>query len=133
MNLFLTVAQALVNLRANKLRSVLTMLGLVIGVSSVILLVSLVDGARVSVVKEFERLGSNQIQVGYAPSEKEKRKAARTIEGLNMEDVRAIRTECDLVLRVSPMVGAGGAERVRYGGQEVDNVKTTASGRATRL
>ena len=62
---------ALASLRANKLRSFLTMLGIIIGVGSVIVMVSLVEGARFQVIKEFEELGSNLIFAVYAPEQRE--------------------------------------------------------------
>ncbi len=119
MNLFRTISQALVNLRANKLRSLLTMLGVIIGVSSVILLVSLVDGARSSVQGELEKLGSNLIIIAFDPSDKEVKKTARKIEGLTLEDADAIRAECDLVghLCAQNVLGRG---KARFGEREAD-------------
>ncbi len=50
-------------LRVNKVRSILTMLGIIIGVAAVILLVSLGSGLQKYITKEFESLGSNLIFV----------------------------------------------------------------------
>ena len=49
---------------ANKLRAALTMLGVVIGVASVIAMLALGNGARAAVDATFQSLGANQIQVG---------------------------------------------------------------------
>ncbi len=54
---------AVVAIRTNKTRSVLTTLGIVIGVASVILLVSIGNGLQNFVSKEFEALGSNSLFV----------------------------------------------------------------------
>ncbi|MDD5747546.1 MAG: ABC transporter permease [Actinomycetota bacterium] len=51
------------SLRANKMRSALTMLGVIIGVSSVILLVALGSGARAEITQALQGLGSNLIMV----------------------------------------------------------------------
>jgi len=89
------------SLRANRLRSVLTVLGIVIGVGSVMGRMSLVEGARANVVKEFDSLGASTIFVVYAPEEKTVRKR-RTFRGLTLDDAEAIRQGCDLVSTVSP-------------------------------
>ena len=52
------------NVAANKLRAVLTMLGVVIGVASVIAMLALGNGARAAVDATFQSLGANQIQLG---------------------------------------------------------------------
>ena len=54
---------ALKALRANKLRSILTALGIIIGVAAVIIVVSLVQGLERSVLKQIERAGSQTLFV----------------------------------------------------------------------
>jgi len=54
---------ALKALRANKLRSMLTTLGIIIGVAAVIIVVSLVQGLERSVLKQIERAGSQTLFV----------------------------------------------------------------------
>ena len=49
---------------ANPLRAALTMLGVVIGVASVIAMLALGNGARAAVDATFQSLGANQIQIG---------------------------------------------------------------------
>ncbi|MBU0619272.1 ABC transporter permease [Patescibacteria group bacterium] len=58
-----TVRLALGSLKSNKLRSFLTMLGIIIGVASVILLVSIGSGLKQYITQQFEELGSNLIMV----------------------------------------------------------------------
>lgn len=58
-----SISMALENIKSNKLRSFLTMLGIMIGVSSVIGLVTIVQGVTGSVMKEFEGLGAGTISV----------------------------------------------------------------------
>jgi putative ABC transport system permease protein len=60
-NLFDLIKNAFIALRANKLRSLLTMLGVIIGVSSVILLVSIGQGLQKYISDQFESLGSNMV------------------------------------------------------------------------
>jgi putative ABC transport system permease protein len=63
MKLLESIYTALRALRANKMRSLLTMLGVIIGVGSVILLVSLGSGARSEITSSIQGLGSNLIIV----------------------------------------------------------------------
>jgi len=61
--LFETFKLALITLRANKARSILTMLGVIIGVTSVILLVSIGSGLKTYITGQLEGLGSNLLMV----------------------------------------------------------------------
>lgn len=61
--LFEVISISLRALRANKLRSALTMLGVIIGVASVIILVSIGSGLKNYITKEIESLGSNLLMV----------------------------------------------------------------------
>ena len=63
MDIFEFLKLALRSLRANKLRSLLTMLGIIIGVASVILLVSIGTGMQEYITNTFSSLGSNMIFV----------------------------------------------------------------------
>ena len=63
MNLRESLKIALSALRTNKLRSFLTMLGIIIGVMSIVLLLSLGAGLQKSITREFEKLGTNAIYV----------------------------------------------------------------------
>jgi putative ABC transport system permease protein len=91
-NVLESVWVALDTLRANKLRSFLTMLGVIIGVMAVVVMVAMIEGARANVVKEFEKLGSDLIIIVFDPSERMKRgNQGGTVEGLDMQDLEAIR------------------------------------------
>jgi len=63
MNVFQSVRVALQSLMANKLRSGLTMLGMIIGVGAVIALVAAGTGAQAQVAERFESLGSNLLVI----------------------------------------------------------------------
>lgn len=63
MNFSQAVKLAIAGIRANKMRSFLTMLGVIIGVSAVIILVSVGQGSAKQVTGQIESLGSNLISV----------------------------------------------------------------------
>jgi len=63
MNFLLNIKEALISLSANKMRSLLTILGIVIGVASVIALLSIGEGAGSSITGEIESIGTNVIYI----------------------------------------------------------------------
>ena len=79
---------ALDTLRTHKLRSFLTMLGVIFGVMAVVVMVALIEGARASVIEVFEKLGSDVIIVAFDPSERIRREErGGTVEGLTVADL----------------------------------------------
>ncbi|MCI0555622.1 MAG: ABC transporter permease, partial [Anaerolineae bacterium] len=74
---------------ANKLRAALTMLGVVIGVASVIAMLALGNGARAAVDATFQSLGANQIQIGqrFATDDGELKPMGKTLTFLDGLDI----------------------------------------------
>src|SRR5213595_272235 len=58
-----SIKMALRSIKSNKLRSVLTMLGIIIGVSSVIVLVSIAQGSTKNVTSQINSLGTNLLTI----------------------------------------------------------------------
>ncbi|MFF0307144.1 ABC transporter permease [Streptosporangium sp. NPDC004379] len=119
---------ALRGLAANKLRSFLTTLGILIGVAAVILLVAFGEGASRSVQQNIQRLGSNTLTVsasfagggpgGFAGGRGGGGGGPRTqARQLTLDDARALtdRAQVPSVRSVSPVVTANGTAAV-YGG-----------------
>ncbi len=94
------------NLLLHKLRSFLTMLGIVFGVASVIAMLSIGEGASKSALDEIRRLGSSNIIIqSKKPVEDEAATNVRTmlsIYGLTYEDERRIEKTFDAVERIAP-------------------------------
>lgn len=94
-------------LTANKVRTSLTMLGIIIGISSVIIMVAIGQGAQASIQTSIQSIGSNLIMVtpgasrniGYGVSTG--RGSAKT---LTMKDIEAISAEITNIKAVSPEV-----------------------------
>ena len=95
--------QAFATFRAHKMRTFLTMFGIVWGIASVILLVGLGLGFSVDQKKHLETLGKDLVIVwgGRTSSQVGGRAAGREIQ-LNVDDAHLIRNECYLVKNVSP-------------------------------
>ena len=67
MSLLMIIRIALRALTRNKMRSVLTMLGIIIGVAAVIAMVSIGQGAQASVQEQIANVGTNLLFVGAVP------------------------------------------------------------------
>src|SRR4249919_854238 len=82
----------------NKMRTLLTMLGMIIGVSAVITLVALGNGARMVVEEQITNGGANQVTVNPGSTNQGgARGGAGTTSSLTVEDAAAIRAEIPAV------------------------------------
>jgi putative ABC transport system permease protein len=114
MSLFLeSLRSALAAIRAHRLRSFLTSLGIIIGVASVITVVSLIQGLSKSVSDQFEGLGGNGLTV--RPHNEFKDMMRGKVNYLRFEDVEQLRTRVDGIRSLSPLFNPGFSE-VRYTG-----------------
>jgi putative ABC transport system permease protein len=94
-------------LSKNKLRSGLTVLGVVIGIAAVTTMVSLGQGASKLVQNQFQNLGSNIILV--LPASRESGGVRQgTVATLTQADADALATECPSIMAVSPLIGTSG-------------------------
>jgi putative ABC transport system permease protein len=108
-----TVRTALGGIVANKLRSGLTILGMTIGVASVIVLIAVGNGSSKAVQASIEGLGSNVLMVMATPSIGGTGETTPPIS-LTVEDAEALqsRTQAPDVASASPVVNAGDATLV---------------------
>ncbi|MEE9591758.1 MAG: ABC transporter permease [Thermodesulfobacteriota bacterium] len=103
MLLWKVIKVALRSIMANKMRSFLTMLGIIIGVGAVIAMISIGEGAKKQVTESIQRFGTNLLRVRPG--------AARighirtgSVETLTIEDAEAIKKEIPHVMLVAPQV-----------------------------
>jgi putative ABC transport system permease protein len=124
MSLLNTVLAALHGITANKLRAVLTALGVIIGVASVIATLALGNGARAAVEARFRFLGSDQIQISakYAMEDGE---LVPFGKNLSYEDGLLMPKAVGLVDRVEMSVHGDG--KVRRGRIVLDTTVTGVS------
>ncbi len=116
-----SAAMAVDTLRTNKLRSALTILGVSVGVITLIFMVSIIQGLNKAFAEQIESLGSNTIFIskfepsfGRPPSSEELHR-----KDLTIEDADALRREAPSVAGVSParrMIAA----TVRYNDKQTD-------------
>lgn len=120
-NLLRIAVRALVR---NRLRAILTMLGIIIGVASVIAMLALGEGSKRSMREEMSSMGTNMIMV--MPNFMRRggvSLGSSASQAMKMTDVTAIRNEASNIAAVSPEVRASG--QVIYGNQ---NTQTTIYG-----
>jgi putative ABC transport system permease protein len=96
MNIFESVKTALSSIKANKMRAFLTMLGIIIGISSVITIVSLGQGGQSAITSEFEKLGSASVTIKVSGSE------AQSTDYITLEDVKQIKQRIESIKYASP-------------------------------
>jgi len=90
----------------NVMRSLLTMLGIVIGVSAVIVMVAVGAGARELIGAQIRSIGSNLILVvPGASTQSGARMGAASVHSLTAEDARALVKKCPAVKRAAPIWG----------------------------
>jgi putative ABC transport system permease protein len=92
------------SLTRNKMRSFLTMLGIIIGVASVIAMLAIGEGSNQTIKASVASLGTNSIMIFPGTnSQGGVHQGAGSNQTLKLEDVQAIATRCDLVNYVSPV------------------------------
>ncbi|HET6983697.1 MAG TPA: ABC transporter permease [Myxococcaceae bacterium] len=102
---------ALGTLAANPLRSLLTLLGVVIGVTTVVTMMALVEGLRTKVTQDLSNLGANVFTISKWPAginlQRMDWKRFQRRPNLGLEDLRAVREGCPSVSTASALTGLG--------------------------
>jgi putative ABC transport system permease protein len=111
MNLLESFLTAFDSLRANKLRSTLTMLGVIIGVGAVIALLSVGNGVNELITGEIQAIGTNLINVSTDND------ASGGTPALSMSDVRALQDPVNAPAIAQVAASLGGTREVVYGGR----------------
>jgi putative ABC transport system permease protein len=99
------VKLSLQSIRKNKMRAALTMLGIIIGVAAVIVMVAVGYGARSTIRKQINNLGTNMIVITPGAAQAAGvSQGAQAFPNLSLEDVDKIRKESQVVAAVSPVI-----------------------------
>ncbi len=83
------------SLTANKMRALLTMLGIIVGIASVITIVSLGEGGKKEVLGQFDNIGASTVIIQVRSGQ------AQAQDYINQRDIEAIRTRIDSVKNVT--------------------------------
>lgn len=105
-NLFKIAVRAIA---ANKTRSFLTALGIIIGIASVITMLAVGQGTKKSIQANIAEMGSNMIMIGPGDDRRGGvRQDASSMETLKMNDYESIKDECTYIKAISPVVNKSG-------------------------
>ena len=105
-NLFEIAVRAIA---ANKTRSFLTALGIIIGIASVITMLAVGQGTKKSIQANIAEMGSNMIMIGPGADRRGGvRQDASSMETLKMNDYESIKDECTYIKAISPVVNKSG-------------------------
>ncbi len=105
-NLFKIALRALAN---NKMRAFLTMLGIIIGVASVIAMLAIGQGSKQSIQQQIAEMGSNMIMIHPgAEMMGGVRQDASSMQTLKLENYERLRDECMYLSAISPNVSSSG-------------------------
>lgn len=119
-----TLIMAIRSLKINKMRSILTSLGIIIGVSAVIIMLAVGTGASKKIAKDMESMGSNLLMIRSASATSGGvRMGFGTKPSLTLKDAEAIEKTARGVLAVAPY--SSGTAQLTYGNQ---NWSTTIGG-----
>lgn len=141
MQLWESISIALRALTINKLRTILTMLGIIIGVAAVIALISIGNGVRQDMTEQFTRLGTNLLTIssgqgrrfgppggpGRNQEEAQANLKEKSPEPLTMKDVEALNDPSQVfhVVAVAPTYNVNNDQGVTYEQEEADGVSIT--------
>lgn len=94
---------------ANKMRSFLTALGIIIGVASVITMLAIGQGSKRSIQANIAEMGSNMIMIHPGQDMRGGvRQDASSMETLKLTDYEALKNECNYIKAISPVVSSSG-------------------------
>jgi putative ABC transport system permease protein len=106
MNFVENFKMAISSILSNKMRTFLTMLGIIIGISSVITIVSLGNGGQNYITDQFAKMGANTVTLSVDPA-----KIEQTSDYFTLEDAKQIKSRVETVKYVSPTISKRGTAR----------------------
>lgn len=107
---------AIMSLKINKMRSMLTSLGIIIGVSAVIIMLAVGTGSSQKIAKDMEAMGSNLLMIRSASATSGGvRMGSGTKPTLTIKDAEAIEKNCRGILAIAPY--SSEAKQLTYGNQ----------------
>ena len=118
-----SLANALRSLLANKLRSALTMLGVIIGVGAIMTTTSIGEGAKADITERIQTLGANILAVRPGQSRFRGRSSGQDRQSLKYEDAMVLRERAQHILLVTPELSS--RTQVKHGNK---NHNTTVVG-----
>ena len=109
MNIYESFSMAMKNIKTSKTRSILTMLGIIIGVASVIAMLAIGQGSKRSIQQQISEMGSNMIMIHPgAEMRGGVRQDPSSMQTLKLENYETLCNECMFLSGISPNVSSSG-------------------------
>ncbi|WP_067149271.1 ABC transporter permease [Pseudotamlana agarivorans] len=106
LNLFKIAYKAII---LNKVRTLLTMLGIIIGVASVIAMLAIGEGSKESIRATISSMGSNMVTIRPGADDRgPARGSGGNVQTLTLEDYEVIKESSELLSYITPVVNSGG-------------------------
>ena len=122
-NLFKIALRAIA---ANKMRSLLTALGIIIGIAAVITMLAIGQVTKSSILNNIAEMGSNMIMINPGADRRGGvQQDASSMETLKLTDYKALKDECKYIKAISPIVSSSG--QFIYGNQNTPSSITGAN------
>ncbi len=124
MGLWQSFLVALDMLRLHKLRALLTMLGVIIGVMAVTIIVMISNGFQAYMNGQFNQFGADSIYLFFDPG-RQARESLGSVDGLTMDDVKYLRERIPALDVISPFA-QGASQQATFGDRNIDNATPKA-------
>ncbi len=121
------LGEALSAIASNKSRTFLTLLGIVIGIASVVTVIAAGNGGKAIIMKEFEGLSVNTIYITPNYSEAYSEKRRHRIEYLNDKDIRALEEYVPEIEDIAPVASSSTLVRVNNVEKKISVVGTNTN------
>lgn len=109
MNIKNLITVAFRSMNSNKMRCFLTMLGIIIGVSSVIIMMAIGHGSKVGIKKQISEMGSNMVMIHPGNMKRGGvQQSASSMQSLKLTDYNSLRDNCKYITAISPVVSSSG-------------------------
>jgi len=130
MNIFQQILNCFRSILRNRMRSLLTSLGIIIGVGSVIVMVAMGEGSQRVIEDKISAMGTNLLQINHRPPARNAQSTYTRRSSFSKEDIDKLKEEATYISAVSgvvqseiTLVGGEGNARVRLQGVQPDFLK----------
>jgi ABC-type antimicrobial peptide transport system permease subunit len=129
-NLLESVLSGLSSIRTHKLRSGLTLVGIIVGVASVVAMHSFVGGISDRIMADMDRMGFDNVFFisNMRPNNPDGLASLKTSKGLTFEDTEVLRREVPEIVHICPTVGADAVVRAGSEARRVETFGVTPDG-----
>jgi ABC-type antimicrobial peptide transport system permease subunit len=129
LNLLDNIVQAVLSLRDNRFRTILSILGIAVGIAAVMAIGSVSKGGHFMVFKELETFGLSSVWVMRGNEDVNPNRVTRKGSGIDVADIAALNSDCcSAIRRITPIVYSYGINPLIHVGNRYSNGRVTGVG-----